>query len=890
MKYVQLKAQPHLGMHTQDICGMQEIKGFMGTIKKFDEVRDELKAFLPQYLAKFGIDARDKKKFSCLSPTHQDKHPSCGLVPGTNLFHCFGCGFGGDIFDAANAKENRPLTGRGFITDNLLYLAKTFSVIVPEMDISDEEMFEIDSRRAYSQASRILTQSSKSEIVTNKLTAYMWPEEVINKLGIGSVVSFDAYMSKMTKTHGYTAEFLKKIDLDRKGIFNEKNLIYTIRDEHGSPIAFSARNLAYEEELHSYKTKVKEIEAYIVSSEERRQKIDTLWKPRKYINSADTVLFNKSKVLFNFDIVKKNQQKTIIVFEGNPDAVTVYAGGIRMSVATCGTAFTEEHLQLALDNGITKIVLVYDADKAGREGTKRFIEMLEQFGGHPGLEVEIVAMPEGTDDPDAYVRAFGNLQTGVAEFRKLPRTDLFTWRLKKSIEEGADPYEIANSSIPTIVNIENNLLRLQKADRLAEATGLPREFIHRELLRLLDSNEMEAEEERLAIAQQTIKALQQNPKAMDSILATAQSRYDAVAETRVGYDPQTNLKAFEVTVSKMEAATDMFELVTGNPIFDSLMGGIPKEGVMMSVPGKPHHGKSLILDNFIVQMLDLNPKLQVLLHHVDDAALLRIPRLLGIMSGLSSRSISKAGAGMAGDFGPEFEEKYRKAINKMTSWIKDERLILADQAILVNSLTAHERWIKDIRRRNPSNNLISIGDNFHLFDMPGMDAGEGKVREMSRFISNLPTKHGITTIFTMELPKDVLKPGTRPKYTDSKNSGGIAFDSKVNMNVYQEYQDLDDESQMTWKSPQHMEQITFPDGSIQMIERTMPIVELIIDKNKVTGEKKTIFYRMEPMSGRMEECSPAEQTSLQIALEASKKERRAANKNGKSFAENVRAF
>jgi DNA primase len=874
----------------QSIPGITGVnKGSMNTLVKFDEVRDAIKSYLPQYLSKFGIDARERKAFPCLSPTHQDKHPSCGIIPGTALFHCFSCGVTGDIFDAANAKENKPLTGRGFITDNLFYLAKTFGVAIPELDISDEEMFEIDARRAYAQASRIVLQSKQSDVVKNKLVSYLWPADVINKFGIGSVESFDDYMSKMTKTHGHTTEFLKKIDLDRRGIFNENNLIYTIKDEHGSPIAFSARNLHFEEEKEAYRVRVGQIQASTITEAQKKEEIEKVWKPRKYVNSAETILFNKSKVLFNFDQAKKVTNRTLLVFEGNPDCVTLYAAGVKSATATCGTAFTTEHLELALANGVVKIVLVYDPDKGGKEGTERFIKMLEQFGNHIGLEVEIIVMPEGTDDPDAYVRAFGTLAQGVAEFRKLPRTDLFTWKLKKQIEEGADPYEIASSSIPDIVNTENNLIRLQKADRLAEATSLPKEFIHRELLRLVDSNEMKAEEERATLAAQTVKALQQNPKAMESILATAATRLESIAESRTGYDVQVNVKAYLSTIDKMETSTDMFELVTGYPIFDSLMGGIPKEGVMMSVPGKPHHGKSIGIDNMIINALELNPKLQVMLHHVDDAALLRVPRLLGIMSGLSSRLISKAGAGLAGDFGPEFEERYRKAVDKLTEYIKDERLILADQATLVNSLTAHERWIKEIRRRNPGGHFISVGDNFHLFDMPGMDPGEGKVREMSKFISNLPTKHGITTIFTMELPKDILKPGTRPKYTDSKNSGGIAFDSKVNMNVYQELQDLGDESQLSWRSSQHMQQIITPDGSPAVVEKVLPIVELIIDKNKVTGEKRTIFFRLEPMSGRMEECSEQEQTALQLVLESSKKERKA-NAQKQSFAENRRAF
>jgi len=256
-----------------------------------------------------------------------------------------------------------------------------------------------------------------------------------------------------------------------------------------------------------------------------------------------------------------------------------------------------------------------------------------------------------------------------------------------------------------------------------------------------------------------------------------------VLDSKLGYDPQVNLKAYRNTIDKMETASDMFELVTGYSILDSLMGGIPKEGAMVSMPGKPFHGKSIFLDNLIVRMLRMNPKLQILLHHVDDASLLRLPRILGVMSGLPSRQISKAGASLAGTFGEEFEVKYRKAEAELARWIEDERLILADQSVLVNSLTAHERWIKEIRRRNQGSYLVSIGDNFHLFDMPGMEPGENKVREMSKFISNLPTKHGITTMFTMELPKDTLRAGIRPKYTDSKNSGGISFDSKVNMNI-----------------------------------------------------------------------------------------------------------
>jgi DNA primase len=861
----------------------------MSTLIQFDEVREEIKGFLPQYLSKFGIDARDRKRFSCLSPTHADRHPSCSVIPGSTVFHCFSCGFTGDIFDAAAAKENKPLSGRGFVTDNLMYLAKTFGVNMPELNLSDAELLLIETRRAYAQAARIITQrpEERSELIANKLKTYMWSEDVIQQIGIGSVKSFADYWKRMTEDHGHSAEFLKSIDLDRKGIFSPNCLIYTVRDEHGSPIAFSARNLMYESEKVVYEKKYDEIEARTdLNKDEKTALIKELWEPRKCVNNAETTLFQKRCVLFNFNQAKKSSHKTIQVFEGNADAVTIFAGGIKTAVATCGTAFTQEHLEMVIAAGITKIVLVFDPDKGGKEGTARFVKMLEEFGSHPGLEVEIIVMP-GTSDPDAYVRAFGDLRVGVSEFRKLVRTDLFTWKLRKEVEEGADPYEICNRTLPLIVNVPNNMTRLAMADRLAEATGLNREFVQRELLRLLDTNEMKVEEELAAIAQQTIKALQQNPKAMDAILATAATRRDAILESKVGYDARANLKSFETTIEKMEAATDMFELVTGYPIFDSLMGGVPKEGALFTWPGKPFHGKSILIDNFIVNMLRLNPSLQIMLHHVDDAALLRVPRILGIMSKMSSRTISKAGTSRTGTFGEEFEERYGKALAELRGWITDERLIMADQSRLVGSLPAHERWIKEIRRRNSHGSFISVGDNFHLFDMPGMEPGEGKVREMSKFIAGLPTKHGITTMFTMELPKDILKPGTRPKYTDSKNSGGIAFDSKVNLNVYQELQDMGDDSVLTWRSPEQMIEVVDPSGATVAIEKPLPIIEAIVDKNKVTGLVKTIYYRLEPLSGVVEECSPLEQISLQSTLDAAKKDRKA---SVKSYAENRRQF
>lgn len=501
-----------------------------------------------------------------------------------------------------------------------------------------------------------------------------------------------------------------------------------------------------------------------------------------------------------------------------------------------------------------------DPDRAGKAATERITAMLEAFGNRPGLLVEIITMPEGTGDPDEYVRKFSSLQAGVEELRKLTRVDLFSWNLKRNIREGANPAAVCEEQLKLIVNEPNNIQRVVKADQLAEATGISKDFVRRELNRLLDQDQINIEEQKTAIANDIATQIRNNPKAIASILSTAASRIEAIEGKKIGYDPLISLQKTEATFADLEAMNDPFEIVTGYPIFDSLAGGIAREGCSASLPGKPHHGKSIWLDNLIVRCLQFNPNAMFFMHHVDDSTGMRLPRLMGILSGLPSREIQKAGANLDGEE-TEFQQKYLAAKNQILEWQRDERLILADQSVLSNSLLATESWIKSLRARYPKRDFVVIGDNFHLFDMPTSSQGPEKVRELSRFVSNLSTVHELTTLFTIKIPSTVLKSGIRPSYIDSKGSGGLAFDSKLNMNVYQQMSDNLQTASLVWHDPAHLEETVLENGSVGMQEKDLPIVEIIVDKNKVTGLKRTIFFKLEPMSGQMTECTQEEQVA-----------------------------
>lgn len=452
----------------------------MPTITDFDQARDLVKECLEPYLSSLGL----KGKFF-LCPFHNDRNPSCHIIPGRSLVHCFSCGVTADVFEIAAAKEGKPLSGKGFVTDNLMYLANRFGVALPDINLTSDELYELEMRRAYVQAARIIQSSEVSKQVSAKLREYMWPTEVIQKIGIGSVKSYEDYIIRMTKN--YKLQFLTDIDLANKFIFRPNNLIYTIRDAAGTPIAFSARNLDYEKEMAEYGVKCSLIRALDISQDEKKDRISNLWRPHKYVNTRTTRIFEKRRTLFNFNEAIKSANKQLVVFEGGADCVTVFAGGVLSAVACCGTAFTKEHLEMAVAAGIKKIILVFDPDAAGEAATKRFISILTEYGDRPELGVSMILMPKDTGDPDAYVRSFGNLRKGTEEFRKLPQTDLFSWRILQMIEEGGDRTLICHEAIPTIVSTQpSNLRRLEMADRLSVVTGVDREFVRREVLRLID--------------------------------------------------------------------------------------------------------------------------------------------------------------------------------------------------------------------------------------------------------------------------------------------------------------------------------------------------------------------------------------------------------------------
>lgn len=832
-----------------------------------DQVIAQIKEpmYITEYLTACGYDTG--KRFSCPNPDHPDKHPSAGLIRSSNRGYCFSCQTSFDIFDLCVWLEGRPSSGPGWVTETVKYLADRFNIPFEAPDLTTEELREMEVITAYSHAYQIVRHVKDNElppIVLNKVHELRWDQGLRYKMGIGTVKSYDDYLHRMTVQYKHSLDLLQSCDLadsrehhNASRIFSPESLIYTIRDVNGSPIGFSARDLLFIEHQADFDAGKTKREA------------------KKYVHTREEgTLFNKRNLLYNLDLAKKFDGP-ITVVEGNPDCVTLYAGGELGTVATCGTAFTREHLELLLSLGKRHIIVGMDNDKAGKKGVERVVKLVEEVSGSVGTRLEVITTPDGVKDPDEYIRRFETLEKGTDAWRKLERLDMFTWSLKCRREAGEDPFTICESTIPLIINEPSNILRMRQARQLAHWTNTNEDFVMKEVLRLMDKEDARLDEERSLIGDTVAKKLRQDPAHIEAHLAAATAQLETLSKKKIGYNPESVLKTIDVLFDQKERNITEYELRTGYPIFDKMFGGIPRYGSMLCYPGKPHHGKSIVLDNQIIGLLENNEDLIMLLHTVDDSMNDRINRLLGAYTGMPSDCFRRPGYYMNHPEGQEiapedFHERYHAAKAWYRKMHEDERLIVVDPSILPSDLGCLKSWVQDLRKKFPDHALLVVGDNFHLYSLVTNETGEGYIRAMSRFINEeIVAANRTTALFTMEIPKEQLRPGSRPTYLNLKGSAGLSFDAKANCGVYNQLQDWCDvpsNVDVWWESSEWMETVTNPDGVQARVAIRKPIIEVIIDKNKITGTKGTIFYRLEDKSGQMIECSDREQQQYRTRL------------------------
>lgn len=440
--------------------------------------------------------------YKALCPLHKEKTPSFHVVPDKQIFHCFGCGKGGDVFSFLMDIDHLSFP------EAVKFLASRCGVEIAQ-DPDPELAQKLDVYKyldlATSFYEKCLGDSAQGAVARDYLQKRGITSETIRKFRLGLALnSWDALVSRLGKTTE-TLGLLERAGLIKprsagNGYYDvfRNRLMIPIIDVHGRVAAFGGRVLAADEEP-------------------------------KYLNSAEGETFNKRKMLYNFREALGSMRRlnSVVVVEGYLDVISLYHHGVTNVVATLGTAITPEQIHMLARNCET-VYFCYDADAAGQRATLRAISMQKDTR----MIARIVEFPDPSDDPDTFIR-----REGREGFKKLleKAADIYTFLIETHTRGLKPPIEISvkekliSEFKDLVPEIHSSIARsevIKKISRLLdmEPTVLEKEFqrsdaeSHRDSQkrRSIVSPRLNAEVQR---QEWVLKHLLENPQELEKVKA-----------------------------------------------------------------------------------------------------------------------------------------------------------------------------------------------------------------------------------------------------------------------------------------------------------------------------------------------------------------------------------
>jgi DNA primase len=346
--------------------------------EKVREVRE--RASILEVISDYMSLRKSGANYQGICPFHGEKTPSFNVNPARGIFHCFGCGAGGNVVTFIMRME-----GMSF-PNAVKFLAKRVGVDIPERPLTQEEkrkvgeqdlLYEVNELAAQFYR-RVLEQEESGAAGRSYLERRLVDKDTAAVYRMGFAPAGWDNLAKHLQRKGIAPEQAEKLGLLRKregsgGFYDtfRNRLLFTISDLHGRAIGFGGRVMD-----------------------------DSL---PKYINSPESLVYRKSEVLFGLDLAKKGMRErgSAIIVEGYFDHLALYRAGFTNVVATCGTALTPQHLKL-LKRYAEKVYMLFDGDEAGRKATLRSMELfLEE-----GFPARVIEVPSG-DDPDTFINREG---------------------------------------------------------------------------------------------------------------------------------------------------------------------------------------------------------------------------------------------------------------------------------------------------------------------------------------------------------------------------------------------------------------------------------------------------------------------------------------------------
>ena len=390
-----------------------------------------------------NLTKRSGQNLFGLCPFHNERTPSFSVNPSEQFYYCFGCGKGGGVINFVMEIENLPYP------DAVARLAQRAGMQMPE-DSFDRDagrrkrLLELNREAARWFYEQLATPEGKR--CTDYMAGRKISPSIARKFGLGyAPESWDELRKAMTH-RGYREDEMLAADLVRRtdhGFYDtfRDRLMFPIIDVRGDVIGFSGRALGD--------------------------------RGAKYLNSRDTLVYNKGRNLFALNLAKKSKSGYLILSEGNIDIVSLHQAGFDSAVASLGTSLTPEQARL-MSRYTGEVILAYDSDAAGQKASQRAIGILERLD----MKVRVLHM-EGAKDPDEYIKA-----KGADAFRALLEgsEDQVDWRLnavtqKYDLNQPDQKVAFLKEATELVAALPGQVEREVYSIRVASLAGVTREAV-----------------------------------------------------------------------------------------------------------------------------------------------------------------------------------------------------------------------------------------------------------------------------------------------------------------------------------------------------------------------------------------------------------------------------
>ncbi len=327
------------------------------------------------------------KSFIALCPFHPDKNPSLTISQEKQVYHCFACGAGGNVFTFVQEYEKIPFTEAAEMLALKAGIDLKIKNTTPDLSNEISRLYEINKSAAkyfYENLTENIYGPEK-EFVFNYLKQRNL-SNILKRYGIGYASNvWDNLKKYFSEENLFSCDDLEKAGLlvlgDNKSYYDRfrGRIMFPIFSENGKVVAFGARKIFEEDKLG------------------------------KYINSPESKIYNKSRILYGLNFSKEHIRTNdyVILVEGYMDFISLFEAGVKNVVASSGTSLTEDQVKL-ISRYTNNIVILYDADIAGIKAARRGIEIILS----QNMDLTVITLPEG-EDPDSMIKKFG-----IEEFNK----------------------------------------------------------------------------------------------------------------------------------------------------------------------------------------------------------------------------------------------------------------------------------------------------------------------------------------------------------------------------------------------------------------------------------------------------------------------------------------